>query len=103
MSNQLPKIFGIDLGTTYSCISYVDQYRLPVIIHNGENELLTPSVVLFDGAEKSVGRKALNKAKQYPGDLVEVVKRHIGKNKERWAFTYAGEKYGAEDISACIL
>ena len=39
------KIYGIDLGTTYSCIAYVDQYGKPVVVPNAENQLTTPSVV----------------------------------------------------------
>ena len=38
--------FGIDLGTTYSCIAYVDSSGRPTIIKNPlTNEDTTPSVV----------------------------------------------------------
>ena len=29
-------IFGIDLGTTYSCIAYVDESGRPVVVNNAE-------------------------------------------------------------------
>ena len=38
MAEQSKRIFGIDLGTTYSSIAYVDEYGKAVIIPNAENE-----------------------------------------------------------------
>ena len=38
-------VAGIDLGTTFSSIAYLDENGKPVIIPNAENERLTPSVV----------------------------------------------------------
>ena len=43
------KVFGIDLGTTYSCISQVDAYGRPEVIRNIDGEPTTPSVVPFAG------------------------------------------------------
>ena len=40
-------IFGIDLGTTYSCIAYMDEHGRPVVVTNNEGDLTTPSVVFF--------------------------------------------------------
>ena len=40
-------IFGIDLGTTYSCIAYVDESGRPVVVNNAEGSNTTPSVVNF--------------------------------------------------------
>ena len=42
------KKIGIDLGTTYSCMSYVDDMGIVKIIDNMEGEQTTPSVVFFD-------------------------------------------------------
>ena len=43
------RAFGIDLGTTYSCISYVDEISgEPVVVDNKEGTNVTPSVVYFD-------------------------------------------------------
>ncbi|WP_018638704.1 Hsp70 family protein [Parafrankia elaeagni] len=47
------KVFGIDLGTTYSCIAQVDEYGRPDVIRNIESQPTTPSVVLFDSAGES--------------------------------------------------
>jgi hypothetical protein len=42
---------GIDLGTTYSNIAWLNEYGQPVTIPNQEGELSTPSVVFFDGEQ----------------------------------------------------
>ena len=39
---------GIDLGTTYSCLAYIDEDGDPVVEKNFEQEDTTPSVILFN-------------------------------------------------------
>lgn len=43
-------VFGIDLGTTYSCISYIDEYGKPVVLKNSDGDHTTPSVVMVESA-----------------------------------------------------
>jgi len=96
------KIFGIDLGTTYSCIAHVDEYGKAVIIPNSEGELITPSVVYFESStNRVVGKEAKNVAVMYPEQIVDMVKRHMG--EPHWQFHYEGTDYKAEEISAYIL
>jgi len=45
------KVFGIDLGTTYSCVAYMDENNKPVVLKNAEGDLTTPSVVYFESAQ----------------------------------------------------
>ncbi len=101
MSNQQKTIFGIDLGTTYSCISYIDQHGNAVIIPNKEHQLTTPSVVLFEGKQRIVGEEAKNSALLSPEAVVEMVKRHMG--EANWRFLYEGREYAPEEISSYIL
>ena len=101
MSNRDEIIFGIDLGTTYSCISYVDEYGKAVIIPNKENNLTTPSVVLFEGENRVVGDGAKKLAKRNPDSAVEMVKRHMG--EADWRYNYNGRDVTAEEISSYIL
>lgn len=101
MDKQGKRIFGIDLGTTYSSIAYVDEYGKAVIIPNAENERVTPSVVFFDGDSIVVGDVAKESAKLYPNEVVSFVKRAMG--EPNFVFDYNNEEYRAEEISAYVL
>jgi len=101
MSDPINKIFGIDLGTTYSSIAYVDEYGKPVIIPNAENQRITPSVVFFDGSEIVVGDVAKESAKLYPNEVVSFIKRSMG--EANFLYEYDGKAYRPEEISSYIL
>ena len=101
MSDPINKIFGIDLGTTYSSIAYVDEYGKPVIIPNAENQRITPSVVFFDGSEIVVGDVAKESAKLYPNEVVSFIKRSMG--EANFLYEYDGKPYRPEEISSFIL
>jgi molecular chaperone DnaK len=96
-------VFGIDLGTTYSCIAVVDeQSGQPSLIANAEGDVTTPSVVYFeDSRTRVVGKEARNTAVLEPDRVVDMVKRSIGAPDWRWSFE--GQEYTAEEISAYIL
>ncbi len=73
------KVIGIDLGTTNSCVAYVDG-REPVVISNAEGTRTTPSVVAIAGAgERLVGQIAKRQAITNPENTVSAVKRLIGR------------------------
>lgn len=99
--SDLKKVFGIDLGTTYSCISYVDEFGKAVVLPNSENDRVTPSVVFFDGDEIIVGEVAKENSKIYPDDVVSFVKRAMG--DEFYLFTHREKEYKPEEISSLIL
>lgn len=101
MSDQNDIIFGIDLGTTYSCIAHVDEYGKAVVTTNREGQLTTPSVVLFDGESRVVGDEAKNTAILSHDRVVAMVKRQMG--QPDWRFHYDGRDYTAEEISSYIL
>lgn len=101
MSEPLTKIYGIDLGTTYSCIAYVDEHGKPVIVPNGENERITPSVVFFDEDNVIVGNEAKSNAVLYSSQVVAFVKRAMG--DPNFLFEYNGKTYKPEEISSLIL
>lgn len=101
MNEPIQKIFGIDLGTTYSSIAYVDEYGKPVIIPNLENQRVTPSVVFFDGTEIVVGDVAKESAKLYPNEVVSFIKRSMG--EPDFLYEYDSKPYRPEEISSFIL
>lgn len=101
MSNGMKRIFGIDLGTTYSSIACVDEYGKPIVIPNAENQHVTPSVVFFDGDNIVVGDVAKESAKLYPEDVVSFVKRSMG--EPNFLFEHNEKHYRAEEISSYVL
>ena len=99
MSN---KVFGIDLGTTYSCIASVDQFGRPAVHVNADSQPTTPSVVLFDSAtDVVVGVQAKRNARVRPDDVVSLVKRHM--DDAEWRFRANEQDYSAAAISSQIL
>ena len=98
----MQKVFGIDLGTTYSCIAYIDDAGKPAVVKNAEGELTTPSVVFFDdGDSVEVGASAKENSKLYPEQVVSFIKRSIGKpNLEQ---IINGKKMSPAEISSYIL
>ena len=93
-----PGIFGIDLGTTNSCISILSDGRPRVIPVDGNG--VVPSVVSVSGDEIMVGRRAKNRAIAFPEQSVRSVKRRMGTD---WSIVIGKKTYSPEDISAMIL
>lgn len=77
MSRDLPAV-GIDLGTTRSAIARLDETGRPVTLPNAEGDLLTPSLVLFDGDDIVVGKEAFKALASEPEQVAECAKRAIG-------------------------
>jgi len=73
------RVIGIDLGTTYSCIAYLDG-ESPVVIPNLEGFPTTPSVVSFTtSGERLIGNLAMRQALTNPENTIFAVKRLIGR------------------------
>ncbi|MFD0203674.1 MULTISPECIES: Hsp70 family protein [Saccharothrix] len=95
-------VYGIDLGTTYSCIARVDDTGQPKIIRNSIGEESTPSVVFFESPHNvEVGRVARNAALTDPQLVVSLIKRDIG--KPGMTLDFHGSEHTPESISALIL
>lgn len=99
------KAFGIDLGTTYSCISYVDDISgEPVVVDNVEGTNVTPSVVYFeDESSYTVGDVAKESAVVSPENTCDFVKRKMGSEIDKVAIAIGGTDYSPEQISSLIL
>ncbi|MFB0564576.1 MAG: molecular chaperone DnaK [Candidatus Aminicenantaceae bacterium] len=70
---------GIDLGTTFSCIAYLEGSK-PQIIPNFEGSPTTPSVVTFaSSGEILIGNPALRQAISNPEHTIYAIKRLIGR------------------------
>lgn len=96
------KIIGIDLGTTYSCVAYIDEIGKPVVLPNSDGEFTTPSAVHFENkANIIVGRQAKNFSKVDPDRVAEYFKRSMG--DPSFSFAVDGTEYRPEEISAYVL
>ena len=72
------KIIGIDLGTTNSCVSVMENGE-PVVIQNSEGGRTTPSIVGFTSqGDRIVGASAKRQMVTNPKNTVYSVKRLIG-------------------------
>ena len=94
-------VLGIDLGTTFSAVAYVNDYGKPEIIPNAEGYPTTPSVVHFYGEGCVVGDDALRMCVLEPENIVRFIKRHMG--DPDYALQLHGRRYTPQEISAIIL
>ena len=87
----MPKILGIDLGTTNSCMAVIEGGE-PRVIENAEGNRTTPSVVGINprSDERYVGTTAKRQAVTNPDNTVFSVKR------------FMGMKFGDESIAKSI-
>jgi len=98
------KVFGIDLGTTYSVISTINEYGKPEVFLNEDGDRATPSVILFEEADSIlVGKYALENAAFYQENVARFIKREMGKSPEEFHQTFFGKTYSAPALSAIIL
>ncbi len=95
-------VLGIDLGTTFSAMSLVNDYGKPEIITNAEGFSTTPSVVHFyDDDACVVGEEAVKMVVIDPENVVRFIKRHMG--EEDFTLEFFGRAYTPQEISALIL
>ena len=92
------KIIGIDLGTTNSCVSVMENGEAKVIA-NPEGLRTTASVVSFKNGEIIVGEAAKHQA-VVNKDTISSIKRDMGTSKKVHA---NGKDYTPQEISAMIL
>lgn len=116
-------IIGIDLGTTNSCVSIIEN-GVTKVLENAEGQRTTPSIVAFTDNETLVGMSAKRQAVTNPENTIFAVKRLIGRrfedeevqkellkapykivkadNGDAWV-EIKGEKKSPQQISADIL
>ena len=96
--------YGIDLGTTYSCIATLDRNGNPEVIRNQADASDTlASAVFFESADNVViGNSAKDMVETDGERVVQFVKRKIGKPNAR-TYEFDGKTYTPVEISALIL
>ncbi|WP_282144611.1 molecular chaperone DnaK [Thomasclavelia cocleata] len=96
----MSKVIGIDLGTTNSCMAYMENGKA-MIIPNGEGNKTTPSVVAFNqDGKRLVGENAKRQAVTNPGNTISSIKREMGTSYRK---TINGKAYSPQEISAMVL
>lgn len=81
VEKEAPVIMGIDLGTTNSLVSFIQDGKPVVILRNGEASALVPSVIYFDDAGKPViGTNAKDHLLTDPTNTIFSVKRLMGRS-----------------------
>ncbi len=97
---KMSRVIGIDLGTTNSCVSVVEN-DMPVIIPSATGATTTPSIVAFTkNGERLTGEAAARQAVTNPERTITSVKRHMGSD---WSARIDGKEYKPQMISAMIL
>lgn len=94
------KVIGIDLGTTNSCVAFMEGGE-PVVIPNSEGSRTTPSVVAFSKTgEKLVGQVAKRQAITNSERTIQSIKREMGHD---YKVKIDDKSYTPQEISAMIL
>ncbi len=94
------KLIGIDLGTTNSCVAFMENGEA-TIIPNAEGGRTTPSVVAFTkSGERLVGQVAKRQMVTNAARTISSVKREMGTD---WKKDIDGKSYTPQEISAMIL
>jgi molecular chaperone DnaK len=120
----VPKVIGIDLGTTNSCVAVMEGSEA-VVIPNAEGARTTPSIVAINkNGERLVGEVAKRQAITNPENTIYSIKRFMGRkydepevdrdrrmvpykvvrasNGDAWV-EVQGKQYSPPEISAMIL
>src|SRR3990167_8694477 len=75
----MPKVIGIDLGTTNSCVAVMEGGE-PTVIPNSEGGRTTPSVIAFSKTgERLAGQVAKRQAITNPDNTIYSIKRLMGR------------------------
>ncbi|GHT16444.1 molecular chaperone DnaK [Planctomycetales bacterium] len=105
MSNDKKHVYGIDLGTTYSAIAFINEFGKAEVIKNSEGDSITPSVVFFENESNiTVGKTAKDAGSQSKEDasrVVDFVKRQM--SNTTYKFEAFGKEYGPIEVSSMIL
>ncbi len=97
----MSKVVGIDLGTTYSVVAYINDRGLPEIILNDYHKATTPSVVYLGELEPLVGEAAKEKQAEGEPDVASFFKRNMG--DPYFVFSCHNHDYTPTELSALVL
>ena len=95
-------ILGIDLGTTFSAMAFVDKHGKCNILPNAEGHATTASVVHFYDHEACVvGEEAVKMVVVDSANVVRFIKRYMG--EPDFGLEFFGKTYTPQELSAILL
>ncbi len=97
---------GIDLGTTYSVVAYVDEHGRPQTMRNRHGNLITPSAVYVEHEASgeslfTVGEEALRLGHDNHATFADEIKNDMG--KAHYHKLLGGQQYSPDFLSSEIL
>ncbi|MEX0977402.1 MAG: Hsp70 family protein [Pirellulales bacterium] len=101
MTKDATPAVGIDLGTTYTAVAYIDDTGRPITLVNAEGDLVTPSAVLFEGDLAIVGKEALKAITTEAEHVAQCAKRELG--ERAFHKVIDGRRFPPEALEAFIL
>lgn len=97
-------IAGIDLGTTFSSLAYLNEIGKPEIVPNADGERMTPSALYFTEEPQGkilVGTEAINARMENPDRSVRWIKRYMG--EEKFPQPIFGKDWTPAELSSILL
>lgn len=94
-------VIGIDLGTTFSAVAYINKTGKPEIINNSEDKPITPSVIYFGEKEIIIGDEAKEMQALGENNVASFFKRSMG--DLNFILSFHNKNYNPIDLSALIL
>lgn len=92
---------GIDLGTTFSAVAYIDDTGRPTIVHDDQGHNITPSCVTEkDDGVMEVGEYARRMYGNAPKTAAARFKRDMGTSKRH---SINGKEFSPTDLSVFVL
>ncbi|GCE22975.1 Hsp70 family protein [Dictyobacter kobayashii] len=95
------RFVGIDLGTTYSAIAFINGEGRAEVIKNSDANAVTPSIIWFDGSRPVVGEEAREQMAAGATEIALLFKRHMG--DPDFLLAFGDTDYIATDLAAIIL
>ncbi len=95
------RFVGIDLGTTYSVVAYINANGKPEVIPNEYGKPITPSVVYFGEHVPIVGDEAKERQATGAKEVASFFKRNMGNTG--FVLSFGERDYTPVDLSALVL
>lgn len=97
----MSRFVGIDLGTTYSVVAFINANGKPEVIPNENGQPITPSVVYFGTGTPIVGDEAKEHQETGATEVASFFKRSMGDSQ--FLLSFNGYDYTPIDLSALVL